>query len=573
MSSWIEYAGELWRELDLTALKVDEAYLRIKSSVDRSLWLYSLSEECYKCPYTKLKEIQPNKRTHIKLDTTFELSLKVFSEDNGKYAFDNETALCAFTPEIGEFGVYNLTISSNETCNFVTDKDPVNIHLPIVLVLLVLAGLFLSLQIIFYVRKRTQRAIPDVQEDHESSDSAKEAPTPVPAKKRLQSLDTFRGITMVLMIFVNSGGGKYWWIDHASWNGLHLADIVFPSFLWIMGVCIPISIKSQLSRGVQKTDILKTVIWRSIKLFFLGLFLNSINGPTFEDLRIMGVLQRFGIAYLVVASIYTIFCKEQFIMPQNNIKRAIYDVTIISYMWIFSAIILAIHFGILYGLNVPGCPSGYMGPGGNHDMVAFQNCTGGAAGYIDLKILGDKHIYQHSTARYIYDSKSFDPEGIFGCLLTIFQVILGLQCGITLLLFSKWQSRIIRWSSWAVALGLLGGILCGFSQENGWIPVNKNLWSLSFVLVTSSIDFILLTIFYFIVDVKQVYSGFPFMQCGMNAIILYVGHTVLHKMLPWHWRIGGMNTHFLILVENTWNTLIWVGIALYLYEIKFFYSL
>lgn len=81
-------------------------------------------------------------------------------------------------------------------------------------------------------------------------------------KKRLKSLDIFRGIAIVLMIFVNSGGGHYWWIDHATWNGLHFADLVFPWFLFIMGVCIPLSIKSQINRQIP----LKEIIFKIIKV-------------------------------------------------------------------------------------------------------------------------------------------------------------------------------------------------------------------------------------------------------------------------------------------------------------------
>lgn len=79
-------------------------------------------------------------------------------------------------------------------------------------------------------------------------------------KKRLRSVDIFRGIAIVLMIFVNSGGGHYWWIEHATWNGLHFADLVFPWFLFIMGVCIPLSIKSQINREIPMTEIVTKII-------------------------------------------------------------------------------------------------------------------------------------------------------------------------------------------------------------------------------------------------------------------------------------------------------------------------
>jgi heparan-alpha-glucosaminide N-acetyltransferase len=89
------------------------------------------------------------------------------------------------------------------------------------------------------------------------SDNELEAPR---VKRRLKSLDIFRGVAIVLMIFVNNGGGHYWWIEHAIWNGLHIADLVFPWFLFIMGVCIPMSIKSLMNKQIPKVDIMKKII-------------------------------------------------------------------------------------------------------------------------------------------------------------------------------------------------------------------------------------------------------------------------------------------------------------------------
>lgn len=80
------------------------------------------------------------------------------------------------------------------------------------------------------------------------------------SRTRISSLDTFRGLAIVTMIFANSGAGRYWWLEHAAWNGIHFADFVFPSFLWIMGVCIPISIKSQLAKNVPKRDIIHNIL-------------------------------------------------------------------------------------------------------------------------------------------------------------------------------------------------------------------------------------------------------------------------------------------------------------------------
>jgi heparan-alpha-glucosaminide N-acetyltransferase len=107
----------------------------------------------------------------------------------------------------------------------------------------------------FYLSRSATNNSPD--ETLQPSDNELEMPK---EKKRLKSLDIFRGVAIVLMIFVNSGGGHYWWIEHATWNGLHVADVVFPWFLFIMGVCIPMSLKSQVNRQIPKAEIAMKIV-------------------------------------------------------------------------------------------------------------------------------------------------------------------------------------------------------------------------------------------------------------------------------------------------------------------------
>lgn len=115
------------------------------------------------------------------------------------------------------------------------------------------------------IRSRSDQSSPDTELDIITSEVTK--------KPRLKSLDTFRGIAIVIMIFVNSGGGGYWWIEHATWNGLHIADLVFPWFIWIMGVCIPMSVRSQLNRNVTKMSIFLNVL--RVKITFCTQFYNK----------------------------------------------------------------------------------------------------------------------------------------------------------------------------------------------------------------------------------------------------------------------------------------------------------
>lgn len=98
-----------------------------------------------------------------------------------------------------------------------------------------------------------------ITESNEQLDESQHTEAAAKSSRRISSLDTFRGLAIILMIFANSGAGKFEWFEHAIWNGIHPADFIFPSFLWIMGVCIPVSIKSQMNRNVPRNVILNNI--------------------------------------------------------------------------------------------------------------------------------------------------------------------------------------------------------------------------------------------------------------------------------------------------------------------------
>jgi len=288
----------------------------------------------------------------------------------------------------------------------------------------------------------------------------------------------------------------------------------------------------------------------------------------------MGVLQRFGIAYLVVSLLYLALLNEV-VTGNTRLQQIFYDVRMIWKQWIGILVIILLHLVIIFAVKVPSCSRGYLGPGGIHDYMQHQNCTGGVTGYIDRQVITEAHMYQYERIRNVYDSLVFDPEGLFGCLLTIVQVFLGVQCGVTLLAYPTAKDRLQRWLSWAVGLAAITAILTLFSVDNGIIPINKNLWSLSFVTVTSSLAFLLLSLVYFLVDVRNIGDDFwtIFLYPGMNAIVLYVGHSIFHTMWPFHFAFEVMNTHFILLLENLYTVTVWILISHYLYHKEIFFSI
>ncbi|KAM7282345.1 TELO2-interacting protein 1 homolog isoform X2 [Ixodes scapularis] len=229
-----------------------------------------------------------------------------------------------------------------------------------------------------------------------------EKPPLTPAKKRLRALDAFRGLSLVVMVFVNYGGGKYWFFHHSPWNGLTVADLVFPWFIWIMGVSMAMSVRSLLRKSVSKRRIMWKIVKRSAILFFLGIVLNTAHhNNDLTKLRIPGVLQRFGISYLVACSLHLLFARPQDKMVGSGWTTKVRDILLYWPEWLVMLALLAVHLALTFFFNVPDCGRGYLGPGGLHLNGSHFNCTGGAAGYIDRTLLGGSHIYQAATPRLL----------------------------------------------------------------------------------------------------------------------------------------------------------------------------
>jgi heparan-alpha-glucosaminide N-acetyltransferase len=289
----------------------------------------------------------------------------------------------------------------------------------------------------------------------------------------------------------------------------------------------------------------------------------------------MGVLQRFGVAYGAVTLLHLAFATTKVDNEDSKFQRIFNDIRVMWKQWMVICLIILAYLLVIFVVKLPNCDRGYSGPGGIHEFFKNENCTGGVTGFIDRKILRERHMFQNAEIREFYDSLVFDPEGIFGCLMTIVQVFLGVQCGMTLQVFASTGDRLRRWISWGLGLAAITSFLTLFSINDGFIPINKNLWSLSFVTATSSLAFLLLSFIYFLVDVKDTCSDFwtIFLYPGMNAIVLYVGHAVFYKAWPFHFYFDVMNTHFIYLLENLWTVTVWILISHYLYRNKIFYSI
>lgn len=315
-----------------------------------------------------------------------------------------------------------------------------------------------------------------------------------PARERLVSLDLLRGLAVIGMITVNEMAGMappvFPLLLHSHWDGLTIADIVFPGFLFMVGVSIPLSFRSR-----ERVDY-GPILWRAFRLILLGFILSNIfwfSQFSSGSWRLFGVLQRIGIVYGV--------CAIMFLTVPPRIRLVI------------AAAILLLYWPLTYIPTLDGVPTDLWQRGMNF------------VGSVDRVLLGaGNHIY-------VPGPHGYDPEGLLGTLPAIAQGLIGLAVG-EYLLRSERSERLRTLALAGVAM-LVVGIAWGFV-----FPVVKDIWSSPFVLVTSGIALLLLS------ALGELFDGRPMTGArrvaevivspfGMNAIAAYTLHEVCWSLLGW----------------------------------------
>ena len=331
---------------------------------------------------------------------------------------------------------------------------------------------------------------------------AQSSPIKPSASQRLVSLDIFRGATMALMVVVNDGGGpiSYHPLEHSEWNGWTPTDVVFPSFLWIVGVAMTLSLAKRVASGASRAQLFAQIFKRAVILYILGLIVYAYP-LNLHTQRLLGVLQRIAICYLIAGAIYL----------TTKIRGQV--------IWIVS--LLAAYWMLMTLVPVPGYGPGHLDVQGNF------------AHYVDRVVLGSHN--------YLW-TKTWDPEGIISTIPAIVTALLGVMCGHVLRLKKTFEERTV----W---LFVAGNLLMGAALiVSHWLPINKKLWTDSFALFMAGMDFVMFAIVLWLVDGKG-YKRFtkPFVIMGMNAITVYMASELLAEALDsirWYGADGhGINLH------------------------------
>ncbi|WP_223551892.1 acyltransferase family protein [Aestuariivivens sp. NBU2969] len=360
-------------------------------------------------------------------------------------------------------------------------------------------------------------------------------------KSRLVSLDAIRGFTMFWII----GGDALihalsaatslpiiQWMSqqliHVEWNGFHFLDLIFPMFMFISGVAIPYSIGRNLEQGVGRKVLWKKALKRAVVLILLGVLYNNKLSFDFPNLRYASVLGQIGVAYLIAVSIY------------------LYTGT--KGQWLWSIGILLGFWGLMVLIPVPGIGAGVLTPEGNF------------SGYIDRLLLPGTMFREH-----------YDPQGL---LLMVSAAVITISGAIMGGVLKKTKGASVK----NVGIMLVSGVLL-ILVALLWhkvYPINKEIWSSSFNVLTIGLSLVFLAFFYFIIDVKKKSRwAFPLVLIGLNPIFIYLAYRMVDFRFTSEFLLHG-----LMQVSGSYGSVVLIigvimlqlGLLYFLYRQKIFFK-
>ncbi|HLL74026.1 MAG TPA: heparan-alpha-glucosaminide N-acetyltransferase domain-containing protein [Pyrinomonadaceae bacterium] len=297
---------------------------------------------------------------------------------------------------------------------------------------------------------------------------------------RLLSLDAFRGATIAGMILVNNPGSWshiYWPLRHAEWHGWTPTDWVFPFFLFIVGVSITLALSRRAEAGGPQRDLYLKIARRTLIIFALGLLLAGFPFFNLSTIRVTGVLNRIAVCYFFSAVIFL----------KTDWKKQL----------LITAALLVGYWAVVALVPAPGYAAGDLSKEGS--IVSF----------VDRKLLGE-HIWKGG-------GRVYDPEGILSTLPAIATTLCGVLAG-------HWMRR--RRDAYEMAAGMFAaGVVCvmiGWAW-NPWLPINKPLWTSSYVVFTAGWALLLLALCYWLIDIKGYRRwSLPLVVFGVNALAVFV---------------------------------------------------
>ncbi|HZB88314.1 MAG TPA: heparan-alpha-glucosaminide N-acetyltransferase domain-containing protein [Terracidiphilus sp.] len=311
--------------------------------------------------------------------------------------------------------------------------------------------------------------------------------------QRLIFLDVVRGLTVAFMILVNNNGSEelaYWPLKHSRWNGCTPTDLVFPTFLFVVGIAIVFSTASRIARGEAKSVLVRHAFRRAAIIFVISLVVHGFPDYPLATMRVFGVLQRIAVCYLIATLLY------------------LWDRRVVTLVGVAAACLLG-YWVLIRWVPIPG----HGMPG--RDFPFLDR-------YMNLDSVIDRALFPRRL-----DEGIFDPEGVLSTIPSLATCLLGVLTGLWL----RTQKSMVTKAGGMLAASIAGLALGSF--WNIWFPINKRMWTSSYVLYAGGWTLLALAVCYFVIDIKKQCGAwtYPWKVFGSNAIFCYALSELLSATL------------------------------------------
>jgi len=306
---------------------------------------------------------------------------------------------------------------------------------------------------------------------------------------------------MILVTNAGSWDFVYWPLKHAEWNGVTPTDMIFPSFLFIVGISMSLSFAARFRRGESTKHLLVHVVERSVLLILLGLFLNGFPLFDWHDLRIPGVLQRIGLCYLIAGLVYLAACRWR---EADGVVRVRLNAGVVITAML---VLLAGYWSLMKLVPVPGYGVGRLDAAGN------------LGAYIDRSLMGTNHLWFRG-------GQQWDPEGLLSTLPATVNLMLGMLAGEWVRGIRNHGKRLLWMAVVGAALVIAGVVL------NPLIPINKKIWTDSFALFSGGVSLLGLALLHWLIDLHGWRRGLtPALIFGTNAVLGFALANMINPIL------------------------------------------
>ncbi|XP_053616724.1 uncharacterized protein LOC128678869 [Plodia interpunctella] len=538
MEQWLGLPSvEDYHGLNLYNLSLNSAYV-IANTTLKSVFIYAANDLCYECPFNLVTELRQNEETTWIVDTSMPYTWRLMKKDLGSFSRNIKRGiLCEMRPTLKEFGVYRLDIGRCEAKPLVPTY---NSYFPLILftsMLLVCGGIYAVIKFALKCRARK-----DGEAELSTTDN-----------ERAKCVHFYRGVLLLLLIFITSGAGGYpvFSIKH---GGLSVADCLFCVYAWTIGIKIPTAMDEAVSKGKSKRSIFGDIFIRSFILILLGITIESTlsqfptNVPT-----LWRPLEMVGVAYLLVGTVYFLSVHKLEIKSENIFFKMISNLTSLVWCWIIASFVLVtiiIFVTMLASYNciikIPLTSTEYT------YVVPEQStyCNNEFTKWVNLLFTGE------AEKTILVDGFNGFSGGILGLLSTTLSTLIGVKAGYVYLNYDKHTDRIRLWALWGLLFSVGAVVFAGISYA-----VKCNLWPISSILfVTASSHFFLITIYV----LTEYYNCSSIVTAlGETSLPILAGHLLFSKSLPFSWP-AEINNHSLFLLQNIWIVLLWISIAVFL---------